>query len=72
VAQTFAPRSLGPTIEATLAAVEQADVVNAQINPRVPRVMGDALLSTRAITYGVDWEESLAVSESHPADPLAT
>ena len=62
--------SLGPTIEATLAAIEQADVVIAQINPSVPRVMGDALLSIDAITYGVDWNEPLAASEPRASDPL--
>ena len=62
--------SLGPTIEATLTAIEQADIVIAQINPSVPRVMGDALLSTRAITYGVDYDHPLAVSVPRDSDPL--
>lgn len=63
--------SLGPTLEATLAAVEQADVVIAQVNPRVPRTLGDALIPASKITYGVEWEEPL--SELHsPSSNVVT
>lgn len=63
--------SLGPTMEASLAAIHTAAIVIAQVNPLVPRVLGDALISMDAITYGVMVEEPL---DSHPvsaADPLS-
>lgn len=60
--------SLGPTLEATLAAIEQADIVIAQVNPRVPRTLGDALIPERAITYGVEWEEPLDELHSRLSD----
>lgn len=61
--------SLGPTLEATLAAIEQADIVIAQVNRHVPRALGSALISAAAITYGVTWDEPLAQLKSHAADP---
>lgn len=60
--------SLGPTIEATLAAVAGADIVIAQVNPRVPRTLGPAQLPVSAITYGVAWEEVLDTMEPHTMD----
>ena len=63
--------SLGPTIEATLAAVQQADIVIAQVNPHVPRALGDALLPVDTITYGVQWSEPLNSSATHDPDPIS-
>lgn len=62
--------SLGPTLEATLAAIAQADLVIAQINRYVPRALGDALIPLGAIHYGVQWDEPLSATVSKPADPL--
>lgn len=61
--------SLGPTLEATLAAIEEADIVIAQVNRHVPRALGSALIPAAAITYGVTWDEPLAPLKSHAADP---
>ncbi|WDL97474.1 acetyl-CoA hydrolase/transferase family protein [Alicyclobacillus sp. ALC3] len=63
--------SLGPTIEATLAAVHNADIVIAQVNPYVPRTLGDALLSVHDITYGVEYAESLNASEVGSSDQIS-
>lgn len=41
--------SLGTSVEATLAAVENADTVIAVINPNVPRAFGDAMIPTSYI-----------------------
>jgi len=63
--------SLGPTIEATLTAIQTADIVIAEINPQVPRVLGDALIPVSAITYGVPWDEELSASNQNMIDPLS-
>ncbi len=59
--------SLGPCIEATLAAIRQAEIVIAQFNPHVPRVLGDALIPMEDITYGISWTQPL--DESIPKAP---
>ncbi len=62
--------SLGPTLEATLAAIAQADIVIAQINRHVPRALGNALINQSSITYGVLWDEPLNCSISPPSNPV--
>jgi len=62
--------SIGPTLESTLTAIDNADVVIAQINCHVPRVLGDALIPQAKITYGVQWDEPLAAAQEKPSDPL--
>lgn len=42
--------SLGTSIEATLAAIENADVVIASVNPNVPRSFGDTMIRAERIT----------------------
>ncbi len=63
--------SLGPTIEATLAAMRVASITIAQINPSVPRVLGDALIPATSITYGVEWDEALSATVVEAVDPLS-
>jgi 4-hydroxybutyrate CoA-transferase len=63
--------SLGPCIEATLEAISQADIVIAQLNPYVPRVLGDALIPVEDITYGVSWAEPLNESVLKPSDEIS-
>ncbi len=63
--------SLGPCIEATLEAIRQADIVIAQLNPHVPRVLGDALIPVDDITYGVPWTEPLSVSNPKASDSIS-
>lgn len=43
--------SLGVSVEATRAAIEMADTVIAQVNPRMPRTFGDSVLHVSAIDY---------------------
>ncbi len=62
--------SLGPTLEATLTAIAQADIVIAQINRHIPRALGSALIHQSAITYGVLWDEPLDGSPSLPGNSV--
>ncbi len=60
--------SLGPSIDATLTAIEQADIVIAQVNPQVPRVLGDACIPVDRITVAVAVDEPLSVLPERPVD----
>ena len=46
--------SLGTSVDATLAAIETADVVIAAVNPNVPRCWGDAMISVDLIDIFVE------------------
>lgn len=46
--------SLGTSVDSTLAAVENADVVIAAVNPNVPRAWGDAMIPASAIDFFVE------------------
>lgn len=46
--------SLGTSVEATLAAIENSKTVIAQVNPRMPRTFGDGILHVSEIDYLVD------------------
>lgn len=46
--------SLGTSVEATLAAIENSKAVIAQVNPRMPRTFGDGILHVSEIDYLVD------------------
>lgn len=46
--------SLGVSVEASLAAVENAKIVVAQVNPNMPRTFGDGILHESEIDYLVD------------------
>ncbi|MCX7978387.1 MAG: hypothetical protein N2578_05230 [Bdellovibrionaceae bacterium] len=51
--------SLGTSVDVARAAVETAELVIAQINPRMPRVHGDGIIHKSMIHYGVAVEEEL-------------
>jgi acyl-CoA hydrolase len=51
--------SLGVTVEAAHAAMHSAEIVIAQVNPRMPRTHGDALVHASRINYLVPWEQEL-------------
>lgn len=51
--------SLGTSVEATLAAVESAKTVIAQVNPRMPRTFGDGILHISEINYLVEVNEPI-------------
>jgi acyl-CoA hydrolase len=61
--------SLGTSVDATLAAIDSADVVIAQINKFVPRTIGDSQIHTNRIDYFVPFDEPLQeVSWGEPSD----
>lgn len=51
--------SLGISVEATLAAIEMADHVIAQVNPRMPRTHGDGMIHLSQIQSYCYYEEEL-------------
>lgn len=56
--------SLGTSVDATLAAIQEADVVIAQVNKFVPRAWGDAMINARDIDYFVAHDEPLVAHSS--------
>lgn len=46
--------SLGTSVDATLAAIENADTVIAAVNPNVPRAWGDAMINSKDIDLFVE------------------
>lgn len=59
--------SLGVSIEATLAAIENANHVIAQINPQMPRTHGDGIIHISELDYFVEVDEPI-----HEAIPKKT
>lgn len=59
--------SLGVSVETSLAAVQSAHMVIAQLNPNMPRTHGDGILHVSQIDFGVD--TNVPIFEAHP-DPL--
>lgn len=51
--------SLGISVEATLAAIENAPLVIAQVNKRMPRTFGDSIIPVSRIDYMVEVDEPL-------------
>jgi acyl-CoA hydrolase len=58
--------SLGTSVDATLAAIENADTVIAQVNKHVPRAWGDAMINVRDIDYVVEHDEPLYIHNNAP------
>ncbi len=59
--------SLGTSVDATLAAIQNADIVIAQVNKYVPRDWGDAIFHSSKIDYVVEHDEPLY---SHVNPPI--
>ena len=59
--------SLGVSVEATLAAIDNADYVIAQVNKQMPRTFGDGIIHVNEINAFVDCDEPLPVH--HIAEP---
>ena len=55
----FGWMSLGVSVDVTLAAAQSADLVIAQINPNMPRVMGNSFIHVNGIDILVEHEEEL-------------
>ena len=62
--------SLGTSVDATLAAIETADVVIAQVNKFVPRAWGDAMISIKEIDYFVEHDEQLYIHNNGPLSEI--
>ena len=58
--------SLGTSVEATLAAIEQAKIVIAQVNPQMPRTFGDGILHETEIDYMVEVNQPIFGHEVAP------
>ena len=51
--------SLGTSVDVSLAGVQMAELVIAQINPKMPRTHGDGLIHTRHIDFAVEVTDDL-------------
>ena len=58
--------SLGVSIEATLAAIENAKIVIAQVNPQMPRTFGDGIMHVDEIDYLVEVDTPIYSHEEVP------
>ncbi|MGW8193193.1 MAG: GNAT family N-acetyltransferase [Desulforhopalus sp.] len=69
----FGWMSLGISVDVTLAAARSADLVIAQVNPRMPRVMGQGFIHVNDVDLLVECEEELlAVPPSQSFTEAAT
>lgn len=58
--------SLGVSVEATVAAIENAKIVVAQVNPRMPRTFGDGILHVSEVDYLVEVDVTIYSHEVVP------
>jgi len=58
--------SLGVSVEATVAAIENAKIVIAQVNPKMPRTFGDGILHISEIDYLVEVDVPIFAHEEAP------
>ncbi|MDF1591177.1 MAG: GNAT family N-acetyltransferase [Desulfobacterales bacterium] len=64
--------SLGVSVDITLSGMENAGMVIAQLNPKMPRTWGDSFVHVNEIDYLVDHEEPLVESLPTVKDNLVT
>jgi len=62
--------SLGVSVDVTKAAAESSQMVIAQVNPKMPRVHGDALIHSSQIHAFVDVDEALFTSPAKVPDEI--
>lgn len=62
--------SLGVSVEATLAAIESAKIVIAQVNPQMPRTFGDGILHISEIDFLVEVNSQIYAHETEKISPL--
>lgn len=60
--------SLGVAVDVVLEAVEQARLVIAQVNPAMPRTLGNSFLHVSLIDHLVEYEQELLVFRQPPPD----
>jgi acyl-CoA hydrolase/RimJ/RimL family protein N-acetyltransferase len=68
----FGWMSLGISVDVTQAAAYSADLVIAQVNGRMPRVMGQSFIHVNDVDYIVEREEDLLTIEPDPPSEVAT
>ncbi|MFW2368951.1 MAG: GNAT family N-acetyltransferase [Desulforhopalus sp.] len=72
-ADDFGWMSLGISVDVTMAAARSADFVIAQVNPRMPRVMGQSFIHVNDVDLIVEHEEDLlTISSSRTPSEAAT
>ncbi|OGP51390.1 MAG: acetyl-CoA hydrolase [Deltaproteobacteria bacterium RBG_13_43_22] len=62
----FGWMSLGISVDVTMAAAQAADLVIAQVNPRMPRVMGRSFIHVNEVDVFVEYEEELLTVKGLP------
>ena len=62
----FGWMSLGISVDVTLAAANSADMVIAQVNPNMPRIMGRSFIHVNDVDHIVEYEEELITIEQSP------
>ena len=60
--------SLGPSVDTTLAAIESADIVIAQVNDKMPRTHGDGWIHLGTIDYYVEYDEQIETVQHRSPD----
>jgi len=67
----FGWMSLGVSVDVTLSAALSADMVIAQVNPRMPRVLGQSFIHVDDVDVIVEHEEELLTTEPMPETEAA-
>lgn len=67
----FGWMSLGISVDITLAAAQSADIVIAQVNPRMPRVLGQSFIHVNEVDFIVEREEPLLTIAPPPESDSA-
>ena len=62
----FGWMSLGVSVDITLSAAQSADFVIAQVNPKMPRVLGRSFIHINDVDVFVEYEEALITIGEHP------
>ncbi len=62
----FGWMSLGVSVDITLAAAQSADLVIAQVNSRMPRVLGRSFIHVNDVDYFVEYDEPLLTVGANP------
>ncbi len=71
-ADDFGWMSLGISVDVTLAAANSADLVIAQVNPCMPRIMGQSFIHVNDVDVIVEYEEDLLTLSPKPPSSVAT
>jgi acyl-CoA hydrolase/GNAT superfamily N-acetyltransferase len=67
----FGWMSLGVSVDVTMAAAQAARLVIAQVNPRMPRIMGQSFIHVNSVDVIVEHEEDLLVTDAAEPSEVA-